>query len=190
MNDMRRIAAILLVFSCAALGGCVLPIPHVKKTCGTIEGALLDGDSLRPVEDAKVQAYYPDGGHREKRTDAAGRFDFGSKYRFHWGYLFGVALNYSLPYDIGWWDFSVLTVDAPGYEPICLFGPSPEGVVMERERPEWVVGYRSVEPEVVHMGRDWVYPVIFLTPAERPPSNRGSGRRGCPTRWPRTGCAG
>jgi hypothetical protein len=116
-----------------------------------------------------VEIYYPDGGHRETLTDDAGRFRFGSKYRFHWGYLIGVALNYSLPYDCGWWDFSVLTIDAPGYDSICVLGPSPGGVAMKRAYPEWLDGYRASESEAVHKGRDWAYPAVYLAPAECPP---------------------
>lgn len=105
----------------SASTGCILPFPHVKQTCGEIQGHVVDAKTKLPIQQAKVSVCYPDGDDRSTSTDAGGNFHFGSKYRFHYAVVIGIALNYSVPYDMGWNDFSVITIDAPGYQSICFY---------------------------------------------------------------------
>ena len=156
----------------AATSGCILPVPHVKRTCHPVAGTVLDGRTRVPVADAAVHICYPDGGQRTTRTGPAGRFRFPAKHRFHWGYLFGVALNYSLPYDCGWFDFTAVTVDAPGYRPV-RFLPTKEHrfAVDASVRDPALAHYTIIHPTpgrpVTHpLPSDWTwtYPAILLPP--------------------------
>ena len=85
---MRNLWLFILLSGIACMGGCIVPFPHVKKTCGPIEGTVVDARTNIPISNATVRAYYPDGGDRSTRTDEAGKFRFAAKCRFHWGFRF------------------------------------------------------------------------------------------------------
>lgn len=150
--------------------GCILPVPHIKQTCGRTDGVVIDAVSHRPVHSAELVVRHPDGGEFKARTDDAGRFSFPAKHCFHWGYLFGVALNYSLPYDCGWFGHAGMTVEHADYNPAYVVPPvaCPAGRV---EGPE-LRGHRRLEPvwrftgtpTVWGSNADWSFEQIAITP--------------------------
>jgi hypothetical protein len=164
------LAMLLLTATAVSVGGCVIPFPHIKQTSGPVEGVVVDGVTGEPLQGATVCVAYPDGGTREALTDTAGRFRFGSKHRFHWGYVFGVALNYSLPYDCGWHDFNYVVVEADGYRPVA-FSPSsepwPPGNTIEHYLHNSPASVR-IQPQNSaddrSHPRSWHYPSIPLPP--------------------------
>ena len=174
MRQMLIVTALGCVF---LLPGCIVPLPHVKRTCGNVSGTVVDAETNAPMAGARVRIVYPDGGAREARTDGRGTFRFPPKHRFHWGVVIGIALNYSLPYDCGWHDFVYITVKADGYRPV-VFPPS-------REHPRQAVrGFVVIHPqgdaqgECSPMGgaRAWHYSAIPLqSRAATQPASRGSG---------------
>jgi len=103
------------------LNGCILPIPHFKKTSGPLCGYIVTHDPNVPVTNAHILVSYPDGGFRETTTNEQGYFSFPKKIRFHWGVMIGIALNYSLPYDMYINTYSELTVNADGFNERYIF---------------------------------------------------------------------
>lgn len=103
---------LFLSFFCC---GCIIPCPHIKQTCEPVNGIVVDEADKTPVENARLSIAYPDGGKRTTKTDTNGHFSFPAKHRFHWGILFGVALNHSLPFDCYAPGFTVLNISAEGY---------------------------------------------------------------------------
>jgi len=113
VNCLLGIVILALVL---VLNGCIIPYPHFKETCGPLCGYVATEDSNIPIENALVEAYYPDSGHRKTYTDSSGYFSFPQKNRFHWGILFGVALNHSLPTDDYIDAYAELNIKAEGYD--------------------------------------------------------------------------
>lgn len=106
---------LLMVSITLFCSGCIIPYPHIKQTCGPVNGIVVDDVEKAPIANARLSIAYPDGGKRTTKTDANGYFSFPAKHRFHWGILFGVALNHSLPFDGYVPGFTVLNVSADGY---------------------------------------------------------------------------
>ena len=106
---------------CVFLNGCIIPWPHVKQTCGPICGNVMIGKPNNPIEGAHIEVRYPDGGTRTTETNEYGFFHFPEKKRFHWGVLFGVALNHSLPIDDYIHTFSAVTIEANDYEKLIIY---------------------------------------------------------------------
>ncbi len=186
---MRYILPAILGVLAAVTSGCVVPFPHVKQTCGPVDGKVVDSRTGRPVCGATVRIRYPDGDARETHTDDQGRFEFGRKYRLHWGVMIGIALNYSLPYDIGWFDFSDILIEAEGHRTV-VFKPSPdhdwsEEYVQSCIQPHWP-GCRTIQPPSTGRGdfssedssQGWSYPRIPLPPWSRESDDWGQNRDG------------
>lgn len=146
--------SVVFVLFCS---GCIIPFPHVKKTCSAIRGIVVDETTKQPIENASINIYYPDGGSRKTKTDPKGYFAFSTKYRFHWGVLFGVALNHSLPCDHYINGFSSLIINADGYEESCLY----EEFVREeyaRRYPELNI----LQPKIMYQDDAMIYPAILI----------------------------
>ena len=83
-------------------GGCVLPIPSRTTVRQGLSGRVVDSQTTKGVAGASVSSEFVSHGRRAgsltATTDSAGRFRVPGDYRYHWGYLIGVALNYPLPY--------------------------------------------------------------------------------------------
>ncbi len=169
---MRHLRMVGCVTCLLLLSGCVVPLVHVKQTCGPVSGAVVDARTKTPLTGADIRIMYPDGGERKARTDSRGKFRFPAKHRCHWGYLIGIALNYSLPYDCGWFDFTSITVEADGYQSVA-FAPSQdrpqpmESLTGEHDDPR---GFVTIRPKgdaqgkwsVFGSARSWRYPAIQL----------------------------
>ena len=113
---MRQVGYVLgLLIPLWFCSGCVIPCPHIKQTCGPVNGMVMDDVEKTPIANARLSIAHPDGGKRTTKTDANGYFSFPAKYRFHWGILFGVALNHSLPFDGYAPGFTSLDISAEGY---------------------------------------------------------------------------
>lgn len=167
MHNRRVLALTLISVVCT---GCIVPLPHIKKTCGPIQGTVVNEETKSPVQGAELNIYYPDGGHRRAFTDGAGEFRFSSKYRFHYAYVIGIALNYSLPYDLGWYGFTAITVKADGYTPARLTGRRgglPEDVSKQSGEHQPTEG-RGEPPEGPLAPAIWEGGTISLTPRAPP----------------------
>jgi len=168
---MRKARPFGFLVVLSTLTGCVLPLPHIKHTCGTIDGTVIDEHSRQPIKDAEVKVSYPDGGQRKTQTDAAGRFHFPSKHRFHWGYVFGVALNYSLPNDCGWFAFSTVTIEAEGYESILFCADPdhpfcPRNECASRQVDKFLYKQPAREISSLKEDADWRFPAILIPPTK------------------------
>jgi len=91
------------------LPACVIPIPSVSTVTEGCEGRVVNAQSAAPVSNAVVKVFHTRRVFSDRhplqltqartiRTDASGRFKLAPTRQYHWGYLFGVALNYPLPY--------------------------------------------------------------------------------------------
>jgi hypothetical protein len=84
---MRLHAGVLAVIVALLAGGCILPIPHLDKTCGAIDGRVLDKATGLPIAGAEVSVAYDEGAPTTKVTGVDGGFHFGAKYEF-WPILY------------------------------------------------------------------------------------------------------
>jgi hypothetical protein len=167
-----KVVLLFVIVATALNSGCIIPFPHIKQTCGSIEGIIVDQETRSPIVNAHVKVLYPDGGTKEAKTDEDGMFYFSSKHRFHWAFVFGVALNYSLPYDLRWCDFQIIMIEADGYFPVCFFpdrGIWSKQIEDKSELPQQyhrIQVESRIEGESNPMGSDtnWSYPEIPLTP--------------------------
>ncbi|MFM2167774.1 MAG: hypothetical protein RIS79_2145 [Verrucomicrobiota bacterium] len=91
------------------LSGCVIPCPSVSTVATGCDGTVVDARSATPVPNAVVRISHtrrvfnegqppPVTQVKTVRTGNDGRFRLPPTRQYHWGYLFGVALNYRLPY--------------------------------------------------------------------------------------------
>lgn len=135
--------------------GCIIPFPHVKQTCSAIRGIVVDETTRQPIENASINIYYPDGGSRKTKTDPRGYFAFSTKYRFHWGVLFGVALNHSLPFDEYRNGFSSLVIEADGYIESYLYEEYAREEYVRRN-PELNI----LQPKILYKDDAMIYPEI------------------------------
>jgi len=133
-NKAIHILALVLLLMLFVSGGCIIPFPHVKKTCDPLCGNVVDSDANHPIKNATIEIRYPDGGCRKTNTNEYGSFYFSKKTRFHWGILFGVALNHSLPFDCYHEGFTFLKVDAEGYETLLVYPKYVRNVCDKPER--------------------------------------------------------
>lgn len=97
-----------VLFAALSLTGCVIPVPSVSTIATRCEGRVVDARSAAPIPNAVVKIEHTRRvfleGHpppvtqtRTVQTDPEGRFKLPPTRQYHWGYLFGVALNYPLP---------------------------------------------------------------------------------------------
>jgi len=114
LSEERRISHLMrlhmpLLWISLALTGCVIPIPSVSTIATGCDGTVVDARSADPVPNAVVKISHTrrvfSGGVsppitqvKTVRTGNDGRFRLPPTRQYHWGYLFGVALNYPLPY--------------------------------------------------------------------------------------------
>jgi hypothetical protein len=169
---MPRILLLVGTLVLLAGSGCVLPIPHFKQTCGPIEGAVFDAKTRRPLRSVCVSAHYPDGGELRTLTDETGRFCLPSKHRFHCGFMFGVALNYSLPYDCGWYNFNRVDLAREGYQLAYLELPREDLPPQARVATVSTEGHKvEAQPERIggrgdlwHSSIRWRFAQVYMTP--------------------------
>jgi hypothetical protein len=140
----------LLMIGCS---GCIIPCPHFKQTCSEIQGIVVDEQTKAPVSNASININYVDGGSRETKTDQKGYFLLSPKYRFHWGILFGVALNHSLPFDEYMGSFSEITIEAEGYEQGCLY---------EKWRQDRHPELTPLQAKYLYKDKTLIYPEISI----------------------------
>jgi hypothetical protein len=111
---------ICLITTALFVSGCPIPFPHVKKLSPPIYGKVLDANSLAPLPGVDVQISYLDDKSRCTTTDENGDFEFPAKYRFYYGVLFCVALNYSIPPDDDARRISTIEISTPDYIPVRI----------------------------------------------------------------------
>lgn len=98
-----------VLFAALSLTGCVIPFPSVSTIATGCDGRVVDARSAVPVPNAVVRIdhttrVFPEGypppvtQTKTVQADSEGRFKLPPTRQYHWGYLFGVALNYQLPY--------------------------------------------------------------------------------------------
>ena len=169
---MYKVVLLFVIVLTALNNGCIIPFPHCKLTCESIEGYVVDQETKTPAENAKVTVYYPDGDSREMNTDAQGRFYFKEKHRFHWGILIWINAIVSLPLDWCWSDFEIITMEKDQYVPICFYPDRGFWSLQEllpREYPEQFVLVSIKQPDYIIFcpllkEANWLYPEIPLTP--------------------------
>jgi len=91
------------------LSGCVIPFPSVSTIATGCYGTVVNARSAAPVPNAVVKISHTSRVFSEAilppvtqvktvQTGNDGQFRLPATRQYHWGYLFGVALNYRLPY--------------------------------------------------------------------------------------------
>ena len=114
------ILRIVIVFCALVASGCVVPFPSWTEVAPALSGTVTDATSGQTLSSVTVTHKFDEEIHRKVYTNQNGRFTLGELQQFHWGYLFGVALNYPLPY---WKVFPGMAVETdlyatcPGYRP-------------------------------------------------------------------------
>jgi hypothetical protein len=63
-----------------------------------IRGSVVDQNTSQPIEGVAIEAQMTQDTTRVHYSDAQGEFQIKPVYQYHWGFFFGVALSYSLPY--------------------------------------------------------------------------------------------
>lgn len=88
----------LLILSLLALNGCVVPWPSRTPIAPAVRGHVTDAHTGVAVVGAVVEHRFDDQIRRTSTTRDDGTFAVKGLSQQHWGYFFGVALNYPLPY--------------------------------------------------------------------------------------------
>lgn len=117
---MNRTGLTLLLWFLSLVAGCAIPIPHTTEWAPEMSGRVLDAATGDPIAGVSLEYAWTHGAEDDEPIEtfvtsgSDGSFDLPALKQRHWGYMFAVALNYSLPCP-KWGRGAWVTVEHPGY---------------------------------------------------------------------------
>lgn len=127
--NLTYLPALLLVNTAV---GCAIPFPHTTEWAPELSGQVMDAETGEPVEGVCLRYVWTNGVEDDgpievsAKSDALGHFVLPALKQSHWGYMFSIALNYSLPYP-KWGREAWVLAEHSGYE-VLEFQVDPETV--------------------------------------------------------------